>query len=132
MKPTFTPELLPVLDADVLDQINRQLGEARNIAGKLIETFSATARQHLARIQEALTSRDDATASRTAHALKGGALTIGLTRLAHICSHLEKHLSDEPGASPVTDEERREFADLIRREYDLALKALAHWPDRPS
>lgn len=129
MKPTFTSDPLPVLNTDVLKQINKQLGEARNIAAKLIDTFSSTACQHHSRIQEALEAGDHLAASRSAHALKGGALTIGLARLAHTCSQLEARLSEDGSAAMLTDHERRALSELIRTEYDLAMDALSRWPD---
>jgi len=129
LKPNLLPGDLPILDPAVLTSINQQLGEARNVAGKLIETFSSTSGRHLEQIQTAIACREYHTAARSAHTLKGGALTIGLSRLAHTCARIEKRLSSDDAATSVDDEERAMLSREIQIEHDRALEALARWPD---
>ncbi len=128
MKEKLIPDDLPVLDPGVLTSINKQLGESRNVAGKLIETFSSTSGRHLEQIEAALRNREDHNAARAAHALKGGSLTIGLTRLAHACAKIEKRLSSDDSSATVDDHERAILSKEIRKEHDTALTALSRWP----
>lgn len=128
LKSILIPDDLPVLDPGVLTSINKQLGESRNVAGKLIETFSSTSGRHLEQIEAALKHREDHSAARAAHALKGGALTIGLTRLAHACAKIEKRLSSDDSAEAVEDHERAILSKEIRSEHEKALVALSRWP----
>jgi HPt (histidine-containing phosphotransfer) domain-containing protein len=128
LKKTITPADVPVFDPGVIADINRHLGEARNIGAQLVQTFTSSATRHLERIQAALVARDDKAAARSAHALKGGAVTIGLSRLAHTCAHIERRLSADDAAATVDDKERAMFAREIRHEHDRALEALASLP----
>lgn len=124
----MTPEGLPALDPAVLENISLQLG-SRMAATKLMEIFSSTSSQYLVRITSSLASRDFKAASSSAHALKGGALTIGLTRLAHVCAHLERRLGMEDAAVAVGDPECAMLGLDLARECDQALESLARWSD---
>jgi HPt (histidine-containing phosphotransfer) domain-containing protein len=84
-----------VLDVEVLAELRtlEEPGEA-SLLTELVEAFRGSAPGHVARLKSALAGGDAAAFGDAAHALKGGAATLGATRLRNVAYDLEQRGRD--------------------------------------
>jgi PAS domain S-box-containing protein len=78
----------PVLDPDVVDEL-RQLTPDGSLFAQIVDTFLATAPDHLAELLAAVDAGDAATVRQAAHRLRGESSSLGAVELAARCTELE-------------------------------------------
>jgi hypothetical protein len=98
----------------VLRQVNPSDG---SLLPRLIEAFVGDLPGTLDEINAAIDGADDDALHRSAHRLKGAALTIGAAAVGAVCERLE-------GVTGAGDHEPRELRDLLATEIDRATEAL--------
>jgi hypothetical protein len=98
----------------VLRQVNPSDG---SLLPRLIEAFVGDLPGTLDEINAAIDGADDDALHRSAHRLKGAALTIGAAAVGAVCERLE-------GVTGAGDHEARELRDLLATEIDRATEAL--------
>jgi CheY-like chemotaxis protein/HPt (histidine-containing phosphotransfer) domain-containing protein len=108
---------------DVLDESSVALLRELESPGSfsivnLIDLFKNGATDYLLAIKNAMTAGDSEETSRMAHALKGSCHSVGASRLARACLHLEAHSRSEDLAHLWPDFEN------LRAEFEIACVAL--------
>ena len=78
-----------VLDPKALDNLLELVGGDQEALIELIDTFLGEAPQLLARMRDAVESRDAATLRLTSHSLKSNAIDLGALTFADLCKRLE-------------------------------------------
>lgn len=78
-----------VLDLSALDRLKEMVGGDHAFLIELIHTFLEDAPNELARMRQALESRDAALLRRAAHSLKSNSADFGATALHQMCKQLE-------------------------------------------
>jgi HPt (histidine-containing phosphotransfer) domain-containing protein len=71
------------------DSLWRSSMDDRELASELIELFLADTPPQLETLHRCIEEADSEATRRSAHALKGGCLTIGAGRMAEVCQQLE-------------------------------------------
>lgn len=83
-----TADAVPSIDDEPLDALESEPG-GRDTLVELVGLFAADMPRRLGELRRALTARDAQRASRWAHSIKGGAVTMGAMRLAHLAEQVE-------------------------------------------
>lgn len=105
-------------DVDVLDEATvaelRELGDQfdGNFATSLVSDYLTGAAEHLAALEDALTRRDAAAVTETAHAFKGSSASVGARHLCNLLAQLESlgRTEDLDGADSLVAEVRAGLA----------------------
>jgi HPt (histidine-containing phosphotransfer) domain-containing protein len=111
-----------VLDLSALDRLREMIGGDDAFLIELIHTFLEDAPNELARMRQALDSRDAALLRRAAHTLKSNSADFGATALRQMCKELE-----EMGKQGVFDGAPELILEIVA-EYervDQALRAVS-------
>lgn len=111
----------PILDRETIEQL-RDLDDGDGdgeILVELVEMFVTDLSDHLDAIAGAIAGGDDGSARRSAHAIAGGAATIGAPRLSSAARAIER--TGAEGRAVTAGE-----VDVLQREAQLAVSALAH------
>ena len=89
--------LVPALDLDVLDQLER-LGESagEDLISRLAAQFLADAERHIVELREGLADADADAVSRSAHSLSGSSANLGARELSRLCSTFAAGCGPEP------------------------------------
>ena len=95
MQPDSDLESLPALDADEFEKLENLTQGNPDFVIELIRNFETDARNNLEGLESALAAHNLAAYRDHAHALKGCALYLGLTRLAHLSKIAQNTGSDE-------------------------------------
>jgi HPt (histidine-containing phosphotransfer) domain-containing protein len=123
-RPTLTVVDTPVVDIGVLADLGR-LSSDPTFVERLIRGFHTDTERLVAAIGDALVRRAYEEVKDAAHALKGGAGSVGASQLLQLASRLEKAPHDALRLKAAT------WTDELRRTADAALSALdAHLDER--
>ena len=95
VQPDSDLESLPILDADEFEKLENLTQGNSDFVIELINNFETDARNNLEGLESALTAHNLSAYRDYAHALKGCALYLGLTRLAHLSKVAQNISPDE-------------------------------------
>ena len=104
---------IPVLDESILSEL-QTLGA--DVVAEIFDLFLGDAPNRLMILQRAIENRSCDAVLREAHGLKGSALGVGATRLAHLCAAIEGDARDGQLDRAATRSKRLEgeFAEARR------------------
>ncbi|MCS7003210.1 MAG: Hpt domain-containing protein, partial [Dehalococcoidia bacterium] len=88
-----------VLDRPTLERLLAVAGEDAPLKRSLIESFLASADQHLASLQAACDRDDPAAAELPAHSLKSSSAMFGATTLSSLCAAIEREARSGVGVA---------------------------------
>ena len=107
-----------VVDPERLDMVRRLGSSGDKLLAVMVETFLAEAPATIAAVDEAVSRGDGPGLRHSAHRLRGGAATLGATRVAERCAELE-----ELGRAGRL-ETAAELLGGLHQEFDRAARAL--------
>jgi HPt (histidine-containing phosphotransfer) domain-containing protein len=93
-------EMPSVLDQELLDEL-RDLSPDGSLLVQIVDTFLATAPDHLAQLRAAVASRDAALTRQSAHRLRGESSALGAVDVARLCATLEESAADGLERAPM-------------------------------
>jgi CheY-like chemotaxis protein len=79
----------PLVDPRAADRLRDAVGSEQLVA-QIMEMFLVQAASHIETLRCAVTYEDTETAIRTAHSLKGSAMTVGATAIARVAAEVER------------------------------------------
>jgi len=111
---------VPVLDERVLSEL-RTLGA--DVVAEIFDLFVGDVPGRLVKLQRAIDDRSREAVLREAHGLKGSALGVGASRLAHLCAAIERdaregQLDRAAARSPSLEGEFAEARRALREKQD--------------
>ncbi len=109
---------LPILDAKQFEELNQLSGDSTDFILEMMRNFETDANKDFQCLESSVAKRDWPAFQDAAHALKGCALYLGLTRLAQLCLQNQNISRDDFTASGVTQ------LRTIRRTLDDSIEVL--------
>jgi len=107
------------VDRDVLDDLERAVGDDRAFLRDVIDTFLDEAPRMVATIREGIATGDVESTSRAAHTLKSNAATLGALGLSAMARELETLTSvATTDASDLAEPHISALVDVIAHELD--------------
>jgi len=109
-------EASSVLDHDLIDEL-RDLAPDGSLLVQIVDTFLATAPEHVAELRAAASSGDAALVRQSAHRLRGESGALGAVEVARLCATLEESAAESLDRAPM-------LASAIQSAFDRAAAEL--------
>jgi HPt (histidine-containing phosphotransfer) domain-containing protein len=109
-------EVSSVLDHDLIDEL-RDLSPDGSLLVQIVDTFLATAPDHVADLRAAVADGDAAVVRQSAHRLRGESSALGAVEVARLCATLEESAAESLERAPM-------LASAIQSAFDRAAAEL--------
>jgi HPt (histidine-containing phosphotransfer) domain-containing protein len=123
------------IDQDVLDELERSVGDDRGFVREVIETWFEDAPRQIATLREGIATGDVEKTNRAAHTLKSTSASVGAMALSAMARELQTMTAPESTeAADLTEPEIGTLVDAVATEYERAhaeLDSLIPAPNDP-
>ena len=114
------------IDQDVLDELERSVGDDRGFLREVIETWFEDAPRHIAALREGIAAGDVEKTNRAAHTLKSTSASVAAMALSARARELQTMTAPESTeAADLADDDIRTLVFAIASEFERARDELA-------
>jgi len=107
------------VDRDVLDELERAVGDDRAFLRELVETYLEDAPRQIAALRSGIAAGDVESTNRAAHTLKSTSASIGALGLSAMARELQTMTAPETtAASDLNEPDVTALVDVIATEYE--------------